>query len=380
METMQSWYGLKDEHTDFTIENDTDAFFGRHELDERLKSMLRRSFRTETPPKLVLYGEWGVGKTHTMRHIEHVMAKNADFRATVVFVELPDIGAKSSYQVAHAAFLDALGLDKAREWMTKFQTTHSSDAREQIQEFTQSGDVAEAFENLITRGDMSRIAWDWLRGIPLSTTEARLVGLPTTLTQSTLLVRVLQMLGRLSLEAEEKLLVFMLDEATKLGYVSNNDAVNHWINAFKTLSDPLTKEAGFIVSGSWADPDEMALPLQDQQVATRFGEQNYIPLQNLDEDETRIFIKALVSEWVDSQKRDELLKKFASEADGEPVTPTTFPLTDAGLEVAVRYACRNAGVTTPRDIQKALDDLFNRAIDEGRHILSSGYINSLVSG
>jgi Cdc6-like AAA superfamily ATPase len=380
METMQSWYGLKDEHTDFTVENDTDAFFGRHELDERLKSMLRRSFRTETPPKLVLYGEWGVGKTHTMRHIEHVIAKNDDFRATVVFVELPDIGARSSYQVAHAAFLDALGLEKAREWMMTFETAHPSDARELIQEFTQSGDVAEAFENLITRGDGSRIAWDWLRGIPLSATEARLVGLPTTLAQSTLLVRVLQMLGRLSLETDEKLLVVMLDEATKLGYVSNNDAVNHWINAFKTLSDPLTKEVGFIVSGSWADPDEMALALQDQQVATRFGEQNFIPLQNLDEDETRIFIKALVSEWVDPEKRDELLGTFASEADGEAVTAETFPLTEAGLEVAVQYACRNAGVTTPRDVQKALDDLFNRAIDEGRHILSSGYVTGLVSG
>ena len=30
METMQSWYGLKDEHTDFTVENDMDAFFSRH--------------------------------------------------------------------------------------------------------------------------------------------------------------------------------------------------------------------------------------------------------------------------------------------------------------------------------------------------------------
>src|SRR3954471_21351146 len=157
METMQEWFGLKDEHKDFTVENDSDAFFGRHELDERLQSLLRRSFRTETPPKLVLYGEWGVGKTHTMRHIEHVIARDDNFRGTVVFVELPDIGAKSTYQVAHAAFLDALGLEKAREWVMKFQTAHSSDAREQIQDFTQSGDIAEAFENLITRGDGSRI-------------------------------------------------------------------------------------------------------------------------------------------------------------------------------------------------------------------------------
>src|SRR5215208_5205457 len=117
METMQTWFGLKDEHKDFTIENDVDArlFFARSELDETLQSMLRRSFRTDTPPKLVLYGEWGVGKTHTMRHMEYVIASNDHFNATVVFVELPDIVSKSTYQVAHAAFLDALGLEKARE-------------------------------------------------------------------------------------------------------------------------------------------------------------------------------------------------------------------------------------------------------------------------
>src|SRR5688500_13338408 len=147
METMQTWFGLKDEHTDFTVENDTDAFFGRVELNERLQGMLRRSFRTETPPKFVLYGEWGVGKTHTMRHIEHVIAKNDDFRATVVFVELPDIVVKSTYQVAHAALLDALGLERAREWMMRFTTAHPADARELIQEFTQSADVAAAFES-----------------------------------------------------------------------------------------------------------------------------------------------------------------------------------------------------------------------------------------
>ena len=54
----------------------------------------------------------------------------------------------------------------------------------------------------------------------------------------------------------------------------------------------------------------MALPLQDQQVATRFGELNFIPMQNLDEDEARIFIKALVSEWVDPGKREALMETF----------------------------------------------------------------------
>jgi hypothetical protein len=382
MDTMQAWYGLKEAHNDFSIENDTDAnlFFARHELDKDLNSMLRRSFRTGTPPKLVLYGDWGVGKTHTMRHIAHVIASNSDFRGTVVFVELPDIGAKSTFQVAHAALLDALGHERASDWARKYYTKHPSDARERIKQFTQSGDVGTAFDSLISHGEARRIGWDWLRGVTLSASDARLVGLPAVLTQSTQLVRVLQMFGRLSLEIDETLLVFMLDEATKLINVSNNDAVNHWLNAFKVLADPLTKEVGLIVSISVVDRDDMALPLQDQQVVTRFGEGNYRRLHNLDERDAEVFVKALVAEWVDADKRKALIKQFeAKEADGEQVNEESFPFTAPGLKIAVQYACRLGGVTTPRDIQKALDDLLNRAMDDRRHVLSSSYVTSQVS-
>src|SRR5437867_5929400 len=129
---MQSWFGLKEEHKDFSIETDADAarFFARHDLDDQLEAKLRRSFRTGNPPKMVLYGDWGVGKTHTMRHIEHVIATHPNFAATVVFVELPDIHAKSTFQVAHAALLDALGIDRAKQWVLQFQTKHPNDAQE----------------------------------------------------------------------------------------------------------------------------------------------------------------------------------------------------------------------------------------------------------
>ncbi len=382
MQTMQEWFGLKEGHRDLTIETDSDAqlFFARHELDEQLHAILRRSFRTGTPPKMVLYGDWGVGKTHTMRHLEYVIETNDDFPAIVVFVELPDITTKSTFQVAHAALLDALGLPRAKQWVLQFQTRYPTDAQDRIRDFAQSGDISTAFANLLALGEGSRIAWDWLRGFAISTGDARLAGLPPSLTQSNSFVKVLQLFGRLAQEVEDKLLVFMLDEATKLNYVSNSDAVNHWTNAMKLLADQQTKEVGFIVSGSWVDPDDMALPLQDQQVVSRFGEPNYILLHRLDEDDTKAFISALLEEWVDDAARDRLTSEFALEADGETISTASFPFTESGLDTAVAYACRQGGYTTPRDIQVTLDDLLNRAIDDERHIASSIYLGSLITG
>ncbi len=371
METMQSWFGLKDHHKDFSIENDADRrlFFARNELNEQLHRILRRSFRTGNPPKLVLYGDWGVGKTHTMRHIQYVIeTRREEFPAQIVFVELPDITAKSTFRVAHAALLDALGIDLAKSWVLQYHTNHSSDAERRIHEATQSSDIAKAFGNLSGFGGAAPIAWEWLRGVPLSAADARFAGLSPALDQSNQLVRVLQMFGALCEEIEKKLLVFMLDEATKLEYITNQDSINHWLNAFKLIADSQTKEIGFIVSGSWVDTDDMALPLQNQQVMSRFGSTNYIPLHNLDSEDTNEFITDLLGEWIDPERRGDILKRYQGEADGESIQADTFP-----------YACREGGNTNPRDIQKTLDDLLNRAMDDNRHIASSAYIGSLVN-
>ena len=86
-------------------DNDASVFFARADLNDQLLRILNRSFRTENPPKMVLFGPYGVGKTHTMLHLQHVIRATSDYPAEVVFVELPDINNKSSFQVAHAALL-----------------------------------------------------------------------------------------------------------------------------------------------------------------------------------------------------------------------------------------------------------------------------------
>jgi hypothetical protein len=382
METMQTWFGLKEEHNDFAIETDVDArlFFARNDIGETLNSILKRSFRTGNPPKMVLYGDWGVGKTHTMRHIEYVIDNNDDFPAKIVFRELPDIAKKSTFQVAHSALLDALGFDVAKEWMVKFFTNHASeDPKQLIQDYSQSGDIAIAFVSLIGHGDTSRTAWDWLRGVNLKASELKNAGLGPILAQSNEFVSVLQMFGRLCNEAQNEMLIFMLDEATKLGYVQDQDAIYHWTNALKCIADQQTKEIGFIVSISCTDPDEMALPLLDEQVRTRFSKDNYIMLTTLGEAETKAFISCLLAEWIDDTKRATLMSTHASDADGEAISPASFPFTDEGFDFAVAYACSDGGITRPRDIQQTLDNLFNRAIDDDRHILSSEYLHSQIN-
>jgi Cdc6-like AAA superfamily ATPase len=381
VETLATWFGLKDGHKDFFIANDADSrlLFARQELDSQLTAILRKSFRTSNPPKFVLYGDWGVGKTHTMHHIAYVVEQTHAFKARVVFVELPDVNAKDTFQVAHAALLDALGASTVKAWMTHFLTRHQSEALHIIQRATQSEDVAKAFMQLPTYGDAALLSWAWLRGVPLSSHDARTAGLPTSLQQSNQFAAVLRMLGRLCTEIEDQLLIFMLDEATKLKNVTQGDAINHWLNSFKILADDLNKEVGLIISASIAEVDDMPDMLADRQIITRFGEKHYINLRRFGPDETEAFIRGLLSEWTDTSKASSIRESFSAESDGENISSGSYPFTDPALDLFIELALRNGNISTPRDIQKNLDDIANRAIDDQRHIISSGYMNALLA-
>jgi Cdc6-like AAA superfamily ATPase len=381
VETLASWFGLKDGHKDFFVANDADArlLFARQELDSQLDAILRKSFRTGNPPKFVLYGDWGVGKTHTLHHIAHVVENTPGYKARIVFVELPDINARDTFQVAHAAFLDALGITTVKSWMVHFQTKYQSDAMPSIQRATQSEDIAKAFFSLIGFGEQARISWDWLRGERISSTDARNAGLSAVLEQSNQFAAVLRMLGRLCADVDDKLLIFMLDEADKLQFVTQGDAINHWLNSFRILSDDLTKEIGLIVAASFRDPDDMPQMLADQQIKTRFGDKHYLQLQNFDNAETGTFVRGLLSEWVDTERRAAIQSTFQHEGDGEEIDHESFPFTVDALVRFVEYAIRNGGIATARDIQKYLDDIVNRAVDDNRHLISSDYLNSVLA-
>lgn len=381
MDTLAEWFGLKEGHKDFFIANDSDSglLFARQELDSQLQRILRKSFRTENPPKFVLYGDWGVGKTHTMHHISYEIDHSGAYKARIVFVELPDINSRDTFQVAHAALLDALGLTTVKNWMVQFQTKHQAEALPIIQRATQSEDVAKAFLTLSGYGDTARTSWDWLRGVALNPAEAKNAGLPTYLEQSNQFAAVLRMLGRLSKEIDGEILILMLDEATKLLSVTNGDAINHWLNSFKILSDDLTKEIGLIISASFRDPDDMPPMLADLQIRSRFGEQHYIQLQNFGPEETNDFVRALLSQWTEPEKRTALISEFSAEAAGEDVGDESFPFTEPALGHFLEYALRNGHTATPRDIQKSLDFVVNGAVDDERHLISSDYISGVLA-
>jgi hypothetical protein len=379
MSDFATWFGLKSGRDDFHIQTKRDyaLFFARSLIDTTIRRSIDEANRGRNPIKMVLYGDWGCGKTHTLRHLEYLLEHTSVPKGFPVFIDLPDVMAKTRFNEAQSLLLDAIGFEKVREWVRQYNARYS-DAGKRIREFTSSADIEKALLTILGFGDSAQIAWEWLRGESLNANASRAVGLPPSLTQSHALVSVLRILGQMCLEFEERMLTFLVDEADNLKNVTDHDSTNHWRQCLRSLADVDNEECGLVIAGGFNDTEEMPAMLSDQQIMTRFGLSHYISLQTFQRDEATEFLKCLFVEWIDDAKRSVIISGHPSEADGESLQADTFPFTAEGLTKFSEYCCRNGGMTRPRDIQTDLHAVLNYSVDGNRHIISSVFLGTVV--
>ena len=380
MSDFATWFGLKGDRDDFHVQTKRDyaLFFARSNIDATIRRSIDEANRGHNPIKMVLFGDWGCGKTHTLRHIDYLLENTSVPKGFPVFIDLPDVMAKTRFNEAQSLMLDAVGFDKVREWVRQYNAKHSN-AAQLIRAFTSSADVEKALLTMLGYGDSAQIAWEWLRGKVLNANESRAVGLPPSLTQSHSLVSVLRMLGIMCREFDERRLTFLVDEADNLRNVTDHDSINHWRQCLRSLADVDNEDCGIVIAGGFNDPEDMPPMLSDEQIVTRFGKSHYVSLQTFQRDEAIEFLQCLFAEWIDDAKRTALIAAHGLESDGEQLQGDTFPFTVESLVTFSEYCCRDGGVTRPRDIQTDLHAVLNHAIDGSRHILSSVFLTSIIS-
>jgi len=76
---LHDWFCLKPERDNFKPNNLTDAdliFCHDHLVHDQIMGSLERRFAGNEPVKMLIYGDWGIGKTHTINHICKWLEKN----------------------------------------------------------------------------------------------------------------------------------------------------------------------------------------------------------------------------------------------------------------------------------------------------------------
>src|SRR5438552_2318902 len=104
----------------FWLDPDEDAsfYFGGTKMDKRLIERLRTAFIESGIPKFMIHGQYGSGKTHTLAHIQYALANDKRFGANPTKVqrfELPPLGARERWSLAHKHFVNAIGMGLAKD-------------------------------------------------------------------------------------------------------------------------------------------------------------------------------------------------------------------------------------------------------------------------
>lgn len=359
---LHEWFCLNDGRDNFKPHNELDSgliFCHQKTLHGEIETNIEMRFAANEPIKMLILGDWGVGKTHTVNYVRWWLhQRQNDFPAFPVVIEIGDIDKNSQFDSIVRPFLKKLGLDFVIEVVHGYKQKRPSLVKE-LQKVGVSPLVADAYSKflLANPGDAPppsvRDAFEYLQGNKLSGDAARM-GLGQRLTESNDFYSVLLALGEMYRTIHNSRIIFIADEAAKLETVDASDATRaHWVSANKFILDDNNTTFGFIYTISQRR-EQLPAALYEDQLKNRLGG-NVFELSNLTDTDVDAFLKQLVEAFVD-QKRLQTLVDSGTIPKAD-YSWENYPFTQAGRSRFIDYFNRSQEDSKPRDICSKLNDV-----------------------
>lgn len=342
-------------------EEDGELYFGKKNLRQELLDSLEKTLILDKPPKNVISGDYGIGKTHMLYHVKyHLETVQTSTAVHIVYLEIGDLKKKSGFQHLYSRMMETLGRENVASIMAQYMQTHvGPNLRSELINYFGNENMANATINLGSPGVLSHYAWTWMCGENLNNESLASIGVSRNLKHPADYVNTLRNIGRLFKDIEKKKLIFLIDEVENLGNVTDFDAHNEYEYALRDLSDASNQEVGIIfsITGTIAgmSPDEQPLirPFVKERMETEGGKYLELPLL-VEPGSAEVFIKDLFDKLIDKECAKEKIEKSTLP---EKPTVDTYPLTQEALEYSLTKIGEDPTRSKPRTIISALNDL-----------------------
>jgi hypothetical protein len=378
--SFQEWFCLADGRKNFQIDplRDHQYLFGEPDWEEQINSRLRQSQLLSTPVRLVWWGQYGIGKTHRLRHTEYLVRKNG-YTYLPVYTKATDIQEKTGFERLHYELVNALGRDEMRKHVSNYllKIRTGTPPVQSLKEISgNSSDVEAALMSF--GGDNEKLvlpAWRFLSGLKLKGTGLELANVTKdSLNSSAEFSAVLSAFATiLQIELKQELL-FLVDEGENLQKITNKTAEARWNESLRSVLD--ITNIGFVLAIGAERQDGMPKLVLQPDIVRRFQRDNYVHMEAFKPPVAKSFVKGMLNAWIDAAKRSavETSEALSSVAGYDP---NLFPFTDGGFEKFCDWAVVDQRTAKPSEIIARLNNIAAGAYERDKRLIDKDLLTDM---
>lgn len=382
MEDFVTWFCLKNRQN-FTIDpqvnaQDSQYYFGRDDIRERLQKQIRRSFIAPGIPKMMVWGPYGSGKTQTLFYLEYFLKTQPPISAKgtphTLYLTI-EVRSNATAANFHMQLMEALGKEVVSKWVRSlFDATSEFDKA--LSDLTeQDPNIFLALKELRATGESSFTAWRWLTGQVLKPAELNAMGMTRNLGEvgSTDLVNALVSIGNLASKVNEKL-IFLVDELEQLQNVKTGDATESIHHYLRKLAEPANASVGFLFGFKADVLDDAPEMLRRPDIQGRIGSSNYMDIPPLPAiADVKTFMRELLGNLIDGTRAQSKIS-----ADGLNTELGIFPFERTAFELLADYATQDQSRSLPRYIITAINECAIQAWDDQKPLIDDVVVNQVA--
>jgi hypothetical protein len=362
---LREYYHLKKDT--FTVNPDTDAavYFGGAELESRIRERILRDLNQDRAvPKFMIFGPYGGGKTHNLRHIEYVLGTDAALRDGLPHLrplryELAPIRSKERWTTVHTRIMNAIGFEVVREAAATVLGTpeRATDplphlVEERVLRYGETAiqaSQAQIFRNLLFGGRQATLSWEWLKGRKLTVDETQMLATQANLEEPADLIHALLNVASLVRAGTDEKLLILMDEGEALGNITNADSIMEFEFSFRRLFDDDNDVLGLIIAFEHT-PGLGRVPavLDYEAIRRRVGyDDGYIDLTGhlAAAENAKRFIFDLLQHLVDQQAAAQTIDE-----QGLATEPEFFPFDEDAIDLVAEFASSDPQNSLPSQI------------------------------
>jgi hypothetical protein len=375
------WFCLSDGRRNFQIDpvRDKAFLFGETTWERDIDTRLRRAQLLGEPVRLVWWGQYGIGKTHRLRHTEHLVGTHG-YRYHTSYVVAADIQDKTGFDRLHYELVNSLSKDRMREHVSSYllKLRTQPDTMPALTDVARNvGDVEAALRSF--GGDNEQLvtpAWRFLCGLELKGNDLALANVTKSALDSSLdFIAVLSALASIFALETGKEVLFLVDECENLARVTNKAAENRWQESIRSLLD--LKNIGLVMAVGAERQDNLPKIILQPDIVRRIQKDNYVQMAAFTKSVARNFIEGMLKQWVDPAK----VATREDELRGDPgFEETCFPFTRNSFDKFCEWAVVDPRAAKPSVIIDKLNSIAAEAYFRDSRLITADILTDVGIG